>query len=123
MTELDWALTGMAVAELLALREQIAATQQKRSKRDYDVRHRSLANTLRAIRRCIRNLSRRSQTDTTLQEDLALAKVQQYNNHTDKRARYQPKNPDKMALGPPTVRKLTVYQKKELRNHKQLIAA
>jgi len=34
------------------------------------------------------------------------AVIQQYNNTTDKKARYRPKNPDKMPLGDPQIRNL-----------------
>jgi hypothetical protein len=50
-------------------------------------------------------------------EELSAAIVQRYNNRTDKRARYRPKNPDIKPLGDPTIRKLTPEEKKKLRSH------
>lgn len=55
--------------------------------------------------------------------DLGLALVPKYNNRTDKRARYRPKNPDIKPLKDPTVRKLTHEEKKKLRMHELKNAA
>ena len=51
------------------------------------------------------------------------ALVQRYNNRTDKRARYRPKNPDKKDLGEPTVRKLNAPERKKLAQHTASAAA
>jgi hypothetical protein len=58
LVELNWALCGMAVVELLALREQIAAPRERKSAHQNDPQDRSLANTLRALRKAMRNLRR-----------------------------------------------------------------
>lgn len=118
LVELNWSLCGMAVAELLALQEQFA-----KRKRDADPRDRSLANTLRALRKAMRNLSKDSCREANLRDDLAQAKVQRYHNRTDKKARYRPANPDKKALGEPKVRKLTACELEKLILHAQQIAA
>lgn len=118
LVELNWSLCGMAVAELLALREQLAGR-----KRDADPRDRSLANTLRALRKAMRNLSKALRSDDNLRDDLARAKVQRYHNRTDKKARYRPANPDKKPLGEPKLRKLTASERKKLILHDQQIAA
>ena len=39
-----------------------------------------------------------------------------YNNRTDKRARYRPKNPDKKPLGDPNVKKLSTEQRRKLQH-------
>ena len=118
LVELNWSLCGMAVAELLALREQLAGR-----KRDADPQDRSLANTLRALRKAMRNLSKALRSDDSLRDDLARAKVQRYHNRTDKKARYRPANPDKKPLGEPQVRKLNASEREKLILHDQQIAA
>jgi hypothetical protein len=108
LVELDWSVRMMAVTELLALRERIsAAAARKREADTYDPQDRSLANTLRALRKCMRNLHKYSTIDDGLLHDLSQARVQRYQNRTDKRARYRPKNPDKKTLGEPNIHKLT----------------
>lgn len=123
LVELDWSLRGMAVAELLALREQIAATGENKSGEDYDPQDCSLANTMRALRKCMRNLTKYSNRSGGLLHELSQATVQRYANQTDKRARYRPKNPDKKPLGDPTVRKLNAGERKMLRKQNQSVAA
>lgn len=122
LVELDWSLRGMAVAELLALREQIAAHADQAAA-DYDPRDRSLANTMRALRKALRNLTRYCDPAEGLSADLSRATVQRYRNQTDKRARYRPPNPDKKPLGDPTVRKLTAEERIKLEKHGLATAA
>jgi hypothetical protein len=110
--ELDWSLRGMAVAELLALIEQVASSSE--DDETYDPKDRSLANTMRALRYCLRNLHKYETEDNGLMEQLSQAFVQRYHNKTDKRARYRPKNPDKKPLGDPTVRKLNAVERKTM---------
>lgn len=81
----------MTIAELLSLREQIAAENDNDEDAAYDPQHRSLANTMRALRKCMRNLHKYSTAPDGLFYNLAQALVQRYNNRT----RYRPKNPDK----------------------------
>jgi hypothetical protein len=123
LVELDWSLRGMAVAELIALREQIPATREANPDTDYDPQDRSLANTMRAVRKCMRNLNKCCHPEGGLLYQLSQAMVQRYDNQTDKRARYRPKNPDKRPLGDPTVRKMNAEERERLRKHKQSIAA
>lgn len=113
LAELDWALRGMAIAELIALRQQIAAKAQL--PQDYTPKELSLANVLRALRNCMRNLGSKYPSKKDLKTALVNAVVQRYHNTTDKRARYRPKNPDIKPLGDPVVRKLTADQRKKLR--------
>lgn len=122
LVELNWSLCGMAVAELLALREQIAAGQEGQPAA-YLPQDRSLANTMRALRRSMRDLARYCHLSDSLLQELAQAKVQRYTNHTDKRARYRPANPDKKPLGEPAVRKINATEREMLRAHHQRIAA
>ena len=58
LAELDWSIMAMAMAELFALREQLAKQPQtcNQSRQTVDPGRRSLANTIRALRRCLRAL-------------------------------------------------------------------
>lgn len=123
LVELNWSLCGMAVAELLALREQVIARREDRPDDAYDPQDRSLANTMRALRRSMRNLAKYCDPSDNLLQQLSQAKVQRYTNHTDKRARYRPANPDKKPLGEPTVRKISAKQNETLTQCDQRIAA
>lgn len=123
LVELDWSLRGMAVAELLALREQIAATQDDEAAVDYAPHDLSLANTMRALRKALRNLTTYSPRAEGLFGELSQALIQRYQNQTDKRARYRPPNPDKKPLGDPTVRKLTAPERIRLEKHRLATAA
>ena len=123
--ELDSSIRAMAFVELLALREQIPKhnENQTQSKQVYDTKDRSLANTVRALRTCMRNLYKYADPSSDLLSQLSEALVQKYNNCTDKKARYRPKNPDKKPLGEPTIRKLNREQREILRKLDQKIAA
>lgn len=121
LAELNWSLCGMAVAELLALREQLAQRERKSSP-PADPEDRSLAHTLRALRKAMRNLRTPCDPFHSLLAHLARAKVQRYTNRIDKRARYRPKNPDKKALGEPKLRKLTANERAKLTLHHQIAA-
>ena len=127
LVELDWSIRAMAIAELIALREQIPR-QKKKPKQEpdaenvYDPKDRSLANTIRALRHCMRNLNKYPQPSDGLLNQLSQATVQKYNNHTDKRSRYRPKNPDKKPLGDPDVRKMSPDERRKLREINQDLA-
>jgi hypothetical protein len=123
LTELDWSLRAMAVAELIALREQMAAHQDGAGETSYDPQDRSLANTMRALRKSMRNLHKNSTPHDDLMFQLSQAFVQRYNNGTDKRSRYKRKNPDKKQLGEPRIRKLTAAERKKLALHADSNAA
>ena len=123
LVELDWSVRMMAVAELLALREQIsAATSREQGLALYDPQDRSLAKTMRSLRKCMRNLHQYSSTNEGLLQDLSRALVQRYQNRTDKRARYRPKNPDKRPLGEPHIHKLTALERKALAQQQSIAA-
>lgn len=126
LVELNWSIRGMAYAELLALREQIPSPQPKRNRSSfpgYDPKDRSLANTMRALRQCMRKLHQECDPDSGLLNQLSTAKIQRYRHRTDKRARYRPKNPDKKPLGDPTVRKMTAEERQKLREYQQCVVA
>ncbi len=123
LVELDWSIRAMAVAELLALREQFRAAAERGLREGHDAQDRSLANTMRALRKCMRQLHRFPERDDDLWHALSRAVVQRYNNRTDKRARYRPPNPDKKPLGEPAVTKLNSEQRRKLQQHDQKAAA
>lgn len=113
LAELDWSLQGMAYAELLTSRFQIQSADK--NKETYNSRDRSLAESLRVLRRFMRSLVQLVEP-TELKDELAAATVQRYSNRTDKRARYRPKNPDKKPLADPKIRKLTPNERKKLQS-------
>jgi hypothetical protein len=123
--ELDWSIRAMAFGELIALREQISNEQESQSEDEssYDTKDRSLANTMRALRKCMRNLNKYADPSQDLLHQLSRAVVQKYNNRTDKRARYRPKNSDKKPLGEPTIRKLNREEREKLDKFSQRTAA
>ena len=123
LVELDWSIRAMAVAELIALREQFRAAAERGSREDHDPQDRSLANTMRALRKCMRQLHTFPEREDDLMHALSHAVVQRYNNRTDKRARYRPKNPDKKPLGDPAVTKLNCEQRRKLQQHHQKAVA
>jgi hypothetical protein len=125
--ELDWSVLGMAVAELLALKEQLqqkAARQAKaaRTKKDRPSR-RSLAGTMRALRWCLRNLDQEREEGRSLTDRLGGAVIDDYRRRSSKRARYRPSNPDKKPLGDPKVRVLTDRELTKLRETEANLAA
>lgn len=122
LVELDWSIRAMAVAELLALREQIPS-EEPGSHDGYEPSDRSLAETVRALRHCMRNLHKCPTPEEGLHYQLWQALVQRYNNRTDKRARYRPKNPDKKPLGEPTIRKLTAEERRKAEEMEPELAA
>jgi hypothetical protein len=115
LVELDWSIRAMAVAELIALREQMSNASERAPDTDYDPQDRSLANTMRALRKCMRQLHKFPEPGDDLLQALSRAVVQRYSNHTDKRARYRPKNPDQKPLGEPNVTKISTEQRRSLR--------
>jgi hypothetical protein len=119
LVELDWSIRAMAVAELIALREQIPQEQEPDA---YDPKDRSLAGTIRALRQCMRNLNKYPLPSDGLLLQLSRAIVQKYDNHTDKKARYRPKNPDKKPLGDPDVRKMSLDERRKLQEINQELA-
>lgn len=122
LVELDWSIRAMAVAELLATREQISANRKK-PKEKLDLKDRSLANTMKALRKCLKNRNKECDISDGLLQQLAKAKTQRYKNKTNKRARYRPKNSIKKPLGEPEVRKMTDEEKQKLTNCEQSLAA
>jgi hypothetical protein len=114
--ELDWSILAMAVAELFALKEQLAVKEVKRhgKKQKPDPAHRSLAQTMRALRECLRQPHLVPTPGRDLSTLLREAVTDDYVRQADKRARYRPKNPDKKPLGDPKLQRMTISVRKEL---------
>lgn len=123
--ELDWSIRAMAMAELIALREQIPQDKKapKENLSSYNTKDLSLAGTMRALRKCMRHLSKDADPNDNLLHHLSRALVQKYHNHTDKKSRYRPKNPDKKPLGEPTLTLLSRKHRNNLTKLSQQIAA
>jgi hypothetical protein len=110
LAEVNWSLLAMAVAELLALKEQLSAGGAGRG----NPRQRSLAQTVRALRRCLTQLAERPVAGGDIHTRLRLAVTNSYVRRSSKRARYRPPNPDKQPLGEPKLRKLTANERDKL---------
>lgn len=117
MVELDWSIMAMAVAELFALKEQLAERPSEFGKKRQagNPVKRSLAQTMRALRHCLRNLGDTPGHGKDLPSLLYNAVTDSYQRRRSKRARYCPANPDKKPLGDPRLRRLTAHERKALK--------
>jgi hypothetical protein len=113
LTELNWSIAAMAVAELFALKEQLAPKCAKGSA-PADPARRSLALTMRALRSCLRDLQHIPAAEQDLPTRLRQAVTDGYTRLSQKRARYHPTNKDKRPIGDPKLRKLTPIEKETL---------
>ena len=125
LAELNWSLMAMTLAELFALKEQLApSVTRSTDKPAGNPDKRSLANTVRALRHALTHLSDVPKHGESLPHNLRHAVIDSYKRKSSKRARYHPPNPDKKPLGDPQVRQLTTAEKKKLCHPKtQPIAA
>ena len=125
LAELNWSILAMAVAELFALKEQLAKRASTPSRREQprDPARRSLAQTMRAIRGCIRSPDAAPCSGRDLQTLLRRAVTDPYQRKKPKRSRYRPPNPDKKPLGAPRVRKINQQEKKQLCERLKELAA
>lgn len=115
LVELDWSILAMAVAELLALKEQ-QSVEQPKAKPPFDPAKRSLARTMRALRACLRNLNAEPPPGEDLTSRLRAAVTDDYTRASAKHARYRPPNPDKKPLGQPNLRRITADERETLQN-------
>ncbi len=126
-TELSWSILSMAIAELLAVREQIANKKSynlaNRTVPAYTPKKRSLAQTMRAIYDCLDALNDTPKSGNDLWSRLASAVTDNYQRRSSKKARYCPNNKDAKKLKPPKVRKPTTDEKKRITMHGKTIAA
>jgi hypothetical protein len=120
LVELNWSLLAMAVAELLALKYQLSpAGKELNSDSAAKPSQRSLAKTMRALRRCLKHLTKIAKPGKELAAQLAAAVTDVYKRTSSQQARYRPPNPDKKPLGAPKVRKIN---KEEQRKYEKLEA-
>ncbi len=112
-TELHWSLLSMAVAELLALTEQLASQTK-----EYTPAKRSLAQTMRAIYACLDDLRQCAASGADLFTQLANALTDRYLRTSSKKARYRPKVHEKKKNKnkPPEIRRPTSHERKKLTN-------
>lgn len=122
LAELHWSLMAMAVAELLALKEQLSPMGTRREP-SADPAKRSLANTVRALRQCLAHLHKVPAAGQYLSTRLRQAVIDSYVRKSSKRARYRPPNPDKKPLGNPKLSKITADHKRQLHTLEHKIAA
>jgi hypothetical protein len=117
LAELDWSIMAMALAELFALKEQLAKRPSKSGtqERPADPAKRSLAETMRALRACLKNLNESPAAGEDLASRLRAAVTDSYIRQAPKRSRYRPPNPDKKPLGDPRLRQLTKQEKQILK--------
>lgn len=116
LAELNWSLMAMTLAELFALREQLAPPGSQRSCEEPPghPEKRSLANTMRALRHTLNHLPEVPERDQALAHRLRHAVTDRYQRQSSKRARGRPPNPDKKPLGDPKIRKLKTTEKENL---------
>jgi hypothetical protein len=118
LAELHWSIMAMAAAELLALKEQLerrSAEKNNKTAARYDPSKRSLANTMRALRGCLKNLRETPEAGQDLPSQLGEAVTDDYERLRSKTARYRPANPDKKPLGDPEIRRLDPEEKRRLK--------
>jgi hypothetical protein len=125
LAELSWSIMAMAVAEIFALREQLADRRSgaAEASQPIDPVKRSLANAMRAIRHCMRHLKEVPSAGQDLQSMLRLAVTDSYERKARKGARYRPPNPDKKPLGDPKLRTMTAEERSKLDQLEKKIAA
>jgi DDE family transposase len=116
IAELNWSIMAMAIAELFALKEQLARSpsESRVKKLPRDPKKRSLANTVRAIRHALTHLKDVPELGEDIRSRLRHAVTDSYVRKSSKRARYRPPNPDKKPLGDPVIRTLSATEKKKL---------
>jgi hypothetical protein len=125
LAELNWSIMAMAVAELFALKEQLAKQSGKsRAKKQVaDPAKRSLAHAVRALRGCMRDREGVPEPGQELSALLANAVTDSYIRTRAKAARYRPPKPDKKPTGAPKVRKITAQEKRQAKKIEAKLAA
>jgi hypothetical protein len=115
LAELNWSIMAMTVAELFAVKEQIARHADDANKSaSYNPMKRSLAETVRALRRALKKLSHVPKEGEDLSTKLSQAVTDGYTRKSSKKSRYRPPNPDKKPLGDPQVRPMTDEERQQL---------
>ncbi len=116
LAELDWSMMAMTFAELFALKEQLAKRASKSDKAEppNNPAKRSLAETMRALRDCMRNPKDFPEPGEDLTTQLRNAVMDCYIRKKSKQSRYRRPNPDKKPLGDPKLRNPTAKEKEPL---------
>lgn len=122
-TELNWSILSMAIAELLALTEQLAKPDHRSG--GYTPKDRSLANTMRAIYDCLDELREFVEPEADLFHRLAEAVTDGYKRKRSKKARFTPKQSEKKKkkIKPPEVRPMERAEQEKLKNIRAKAAA
>jgi len=125
--ELHWSVLSMAVAELLAIKEQISTkpsdVQVENSSATYTPKKRSLAKTMRAIYGCFDELQETPDPGEDLLTQLAKAVTDDYQRSSSKKARYRPRNSKQKDLKAPKVRKVERTERQRLKSFEAKNAA
>ncbi len=108
LVEMEWSIFSIAVIELFALKEQLPV-------RGADPKKTSFAKSLRAVRRSLNQLTGCPPGESTLQELLRAATVDDYERSSSKAARYKPNNKDKPSCGLPKIMRATAQHRKRLK--------
>lgn len=115
LAELNWSIMAMAVAELFATKEQIAASEPEADTGvSYNPSKRSLAQTMRVLRYGLRHMQDEPEPGKDIRTRLREAVTDNYQRKSSKKARYRPVNNDKKKLGEPQVRRLSEVERKVL---------
>lgn len=112
-TELHWSILAMAVAELLAVGEQLSNPDRDPN---YTPKDRSLAGTMRALYDCLDNLHTYALEGEDLFSRLACAVTDNYVRNHSKQARFKPKVSEKKKkkIKPPEVRPIEKEEREKL---------
>lgn len=115
LVELHWSIAAMAASELLATKEQFRLHNLKSydSRSRWTPRRRSLAQTMRAIRRAIHQPESIPKLGYDLTSMLQDALTDGYKRRVSRKARYRPR-PNKTLLKPPLVAKLTENERRSI---------
>ena len=108
LVEMEWSIFAMTVVELFALKEQLSTPGADPAKL-------SVANSLRAVRRSLNQLTGRPQGESGLQELLQAALLDTYERSGSKAARYKPNKKDKPSCGFPKIARATAAHRKKLK--------
>ena len=108
LVEMEWSILGLAVIELFAWKQQLAA-------KPANPRKLSFAKSLRAVRLSLKHLNDRPSHVSDLTTLLQAAVIDDYERKRSKAARYQPQKKDKPSCGTPKVSRATAEHRQKLK--------
>ena len=108
LVEMEWSIFAMTVIELFALKEQVGSTNAAPEKL-------SFAESLRAIRRSLNQLTGRPKGQNSLHELLRMAVTDDYERSASKAARYQSNKKHTPSCGQPKIKRATALHRKRLK--------